>query len=159
MIPSDHYVRFYNEVFKALQQMGHEHLQGYWRNTGAKALRERGDDFRERGLRAAYEYWERIIAEENCQAELTLTEDYLELRMDRCPSLSKALDNDAAPCELYCDHCMGWIQPLMDAVGLHAVMDMKSRSEPTCLLRVYTDEAKAEAHSRGARLLSSPYET
>ena len=26
MIPSDHFVRYYNEVFKALEDAGHEHL-------------------------------------------------------------------------------------------------------------------------------------
>ena len=34
MIPSDHFVRFYNEVFNMLQEKGHEHLVAYWRELG-----------------------------------------------------------------------------------------------------------------------------
>ena len=158
MIPSDHYVRFYNEVFKALEAMGRDHLLDYWREIGRKKIKDYGDVFREKGLPAAYEYWSRIVVEENCQAELTLDDDYLEFRMDRCPSLTKVLDNDASPCECYCDHCMGWIQPFMDAVGLYPVMDMKSRTEPHCLFRVYQDKDNAEAFAAEAKLLSRPYD-
>ena len=30
MIPSDHFTRFYNEVFKFLEGQGEEHLKEYW---------------------------------------------------------------------------------------------------------------------------------
>ena len=30
MIPSDHFTRFYNEVFKFLEKQGEEDLQAYW---------------------------------------------------------------------------------------------------------------------------------
>lgn len=158
MIPSDHYVRFYNEVFKAMAAKGREHLLEYWQEIGRKKIRDYGDIFREKGLQAAYAYWSRIVVEENCQAELTLTDDYLEVRMDRCPSLSKVLDNDAAPYDRYCDHCMGWIQPLMDAVGLYAVMDIESRTVPHCLFRVYKDKSEAKDFCSEAKLLSIPYD-
>lgn len=157
MIPSDHFVRFYNEVFKALEERGHEHLVAYWRELGRLQTAELADGFRAGGLRAAHAYWQRIFREENCQGHLTLTDDYLEFRMDRCPSLAKVLDNDAAPSPLYCDHCMGWIQPVMDACGLHAVLDMQSPTEPHCVFRVYTDPAKADAFERQALLPSRPY--
>jgi len=158
MIPSDHFVRFYNEVFKALDEKGREHLVAYWRELGRLQTIELAGRFREGGLRAAAEYWRRIVREENCEATLEETEDYLEFRMHRCPSLSKVLDNDAAPFDLYCDHCMGWVQPVMEASGLYAAMDMRSRVEPHCVFRVYADKAKADAYARQAELLSTPYD-
>ena len=158
MIPSDHFVRFYNEVFKALEERGHEHLVAYWRELGRLQAAELAERFRTGGLQAAYDYWQRIRHEENCEGELTLTDDCLEFRMRRCPSLSKVLDNDAEPCKLYCDHCMAWVEPVMGACGLHAVLDMESRSEPHCVLRVYTDKAKADAFARQAALPSRPYD-
>jgi len=158
MIPSDHYVRFYNEGFKALRELGGEHLQDYWREIGRIKIRNYAEAFREGGLRAAYDYWQRTSETENCRGELILTDDYFEFRMDRCPSVTKILDNDAAPCELYCDHCMGWIEPLMNASGLHAVMDMESRSEPHCRFRIYKDKKKAEPFAQKAVLLARPYE-
>ena len=157
MIPSDHFVRFYNEVFKALEEQGHEHLVSYWRELGKLQTAELADRFRAGRLQACYDYWKRIREEENCDVELTLTEDYLELRMAVCPSLSKVLDNDAAPCELYCDHCMGWVEPVMKASGLHAVMDMQSRREPHCVMRVYESADKAREFRQRASLPSEPY--
>ena len=157
MIPSDHFVRFYNEVFKALEERGREHLVAYWRELGRLQAAELAERFRTGGLQACYDYWQRIRHEENCEAELTLTDDYLEFRMLRCPSLSKVLDNDAAPSPLYCDHCMGWVEPVMAAAGLHAVLDMESRAGPHCVLRVYADEAAAAVFARQAVLPSRPY--
>ena len=157
MIPSDHFVRYYNEVFKALEALGHEHLVAYWSELGRLQSRELAEFFRQGGLQACAKYWGVIDEEENCDAELSLTEDYFELRMHGCPSLAKVLDNDATPSELYCDHCMGWIEPVMKAAGLYAVMDMQSRCEPHCVFRVYANEEKADAFSAGACLVSMPY--
>jgi hypothetical protein len=158
MIPSDHFVRFYNEVFKALQELGHEHLVAYWQELGRLQAAELADRFRAGGLEACHDYWRRIVQEENCEATLTLTDDYFELRMLRCPSLAKVLDNDAAACDRYCDHCMAWIEPVMQAAGLYGVFDIESRTEPHCTFRVYTDRAQADAFAGQARLLARPYE-
>jgi hypothetical protein len=158
MIPSDHFVRFYNEVFKALEESGHEHLVAYWRELGRMQGLELADAFRRGGLEACHAYWSRIVREENCAADLALTGDYFEFRMRHCPSLGKVLDNDATPCALYCDHCMAWIQPVMEAAGLYAVYDMESRSEPHCVFRVYKDPVKAGAFGQHACLPARPYE-
>jgi len=157
VIPSDHFVRFYNEAFKALEAKGHEHLVAYWRELGRLQSAELADRFRRGGLQAAHDYWQRIRDEENCEAELTLTDECFELRMLRCPSLAKVLDGDAEPCPLYCDHCMAWVEPVMAAAGLHAVLDMESRAEPHCVLRVYSDPRKADAFAAQAVLPSRPY--
>jgi hypothetical protein len=158
VIPTDHFVRYYNEVFKALHERGREHLVAYWRELGRMQALKLAARFREGGLQACYDYWQVVHEEENCEGDMTLTEDYLAGRMDRCPSLSKAMDNDAGLFELYCDHCMAWVEPVMEEAGLYAVMDMKSRTEPHCAFRVYKDKAKADEFERQATLPSHPYE-
>ncbi len=158
MIPSDHFVRYYNEVFKALDELGREHLVAYWRELGRLQTKELGERFRTGGLQACYDYWKVIEKEENCGARVTLADDYFEFRMEACPSLGKVLDNDAAPSPLYCDHCMGWVKPVMEYAGLYAVMDMHSRTEPHCHFRVYADKAKAEEWERQGKLVSEPYD-
>ena len=158
MIPSDHFVRYYNDVFKALDELDLEHLAAYWRELGKLQTQELGERFRQGGIQACYEYWKVIEKEENCGAQLTLADDYFEFRMNACPSLGKVLDNDAAPSLLYCDHCMGWIEPVMEYAGLRAIMDMHSRTEPHCHFRVYADKAKAHAWAAQVQLLSRPYE-
>ena len=40
MIPSDHFVRYYNEVFRALDARGHAHLAQYWRQLGEMQKKE-----------------------------------------------------------------------------------------------------------------------
>jgi hypothetical protein len=157
MIPTDHFVRYYNEVFKALEAKGAEHLMAYWREIGRLQCIELAERFKKGGIKAAFDYWKRIMVEENCQATMKNHGDWLELRMRRCPSLSKVMDNDAAPFEFYCDHCAGWVEPVMDASGLYAVNDMESRSEPHCRLTVFTDKAKALRFERKAKLPSHPY--
>jgi len=157
MIPSDHFVRFYNEVFKALEARGREHLVAFWHELARMQAMELVDSFRAGGLAACHAYWSRIVQEENCEADLTLTEDYFEFRMRRCPSLSKVMDNDAAPQARYCDHCMAWIEPVMQAAGLHAVFDIESRTEPHCVFRVYKDYEPARAFAHQARLPAHPY--
>ena len=157
MIPSDHFVRYYNEVFKALEEKGPEHLIAYWRELGRLQCAELAQRFRDGGLKAAFDYWSQIKDEENCVAELELNEDYLDMRMERCPSLSKVLDNDAAACVRYCEHCMGWVEPVASAAGLYAVEDMVSTHEPRCHFRLYRDRAKAEAFRETVQLPSDPY--
>ncbi|MBI2438144.1 MAG: hypothetical protein HYV36_04950 [Lentisphaerae bacterium] len=52
---------------------------------------------------------------------------------------------------------MAWVQPVMKAAGLYAVMDMESRAEPHCVFRVFKDRSLARACARRARLLARPY--
>lgn len=158
MIPSDHFVRFYNEVFRALYERGREHLVAYWEELGRLQTEELTESFRRGGLRACYDYWKRIVEEENCEADLKLTDEYFEFRMKKCPSLSKAFDNDAGVFELYCDHCMAWVQPAVEAAGLYPAHDMESRTEPHCLLRVYKDAKEAREFQAQAKLPADPYE-
>ena len=45
MIPSDHFVHYYNEVFKALEERGLEHLLKYWDRVGELQKMEVARDF------------------------------------------------------------------------------------------------------------------
>ncbi|MBN9025986.1 hypothetical protein [Kaistia sp. MMO-174] len=153
MIPSDHFTRFYNEVFKFLDSQGEEALEAYWLAISKNQERHILDLIQTQGLAGMYEYWSHIKIEENCDMDLDLDEDRLELRMNVCPSLSKVMDNDAEPMERYCDHCAGWIGPIMDKTGYHMVYDVIDRREPHCVLRIFKDPEKARAAEKDAKLL------
>ncbi|HOV62944.1 MAG TPA: hypothetical protein PLG43_03565 [Spirochaetia bacterium] len=157
MLPSDHFVRMYNELFKMLEEKGHDHLQRYWLDVSKLQETILGPYIARDGLKGMYDYWERIRIEENCDAEIAYDEEHFEFRMLRCPSLSKALDNDGGACPYYCDHCAGWIYPVIEKYGYYPVTDIISRSEPVCLFRVFKDKAKAEVARREAQLLADPY--
>ena len=143
MIPSDHFVRFYNEVFKFLEAKGNGELEKYWLEISRHQEQHCLELFKTKGIQGMYEYWEHIRIEENCDMELILHEDHLELRMNKCPSLSKVLDNDAKPFEKYCDHCAGWIGPLLKKAGYFMVYYMIDRNLPQCREYIYADIEKA----------------
>ena len=90
-----------------------------------------------------YEYWEHIKLEENCDMINRLDEDCYSFEFFSCPSLSKAVDNDAGPCPEYCNHCPGWILPIMTKAGFYAVYNLIDRKVPRCEMFVYADKAKA----------------
>ncbi len=153
MIPSDHFTRFYNEVFKFLETQGEDALQEYWLEISKNQDKHTVDLFREKGLEGMREYWDHIRIEENCDLDLDINDDRLELRMNACPSLGKVLDNDADPMGRYCDHCAGWIGPILDRLGYHLVYDVIDRKKPQCVMQVFKDQEKAHLAEKQAKLL------
>ena len=131
MIPSDHFVRFYNEVFKFLDER--DALEPYYREISRHQELHCLELFRREGLKGVMKYYERIKVEENCGLELECLPDRMIFRMTCCPSLSKVLDSDAKPCPKYCDHCGGWSAPLYTKCGLYYVENIISRTEPRCV--------------------------
>ena len=157
MLPSDHFVRMYNEFFKMLEAKGSGHLRAYWMEISRLQESILGPYIDRAGLEGMRDYWDRIRIEENCDAELSLNEGYFEFRMNVCPSLGKVMDNDAGACSLYCDHCAGWIEPLMERKGYCTVYDIISRTEPRCVLRIYRDREAAMKYAGQVCLLAQPY--
>ena len=137
MIPSDHFVRFYNEVFKFLDEQNalDDYFARIAKNQEFLCLQQ----FKEQGLQGVYDYYLKIRHEENCQMDIILDGHELILRMTKCPSLSKALDNDAGVCEKYCLHCLGWTQRVYDAAGLYQIFDLGELDDPVCCEWIFDD--------------------
>ena len=147
MIPSDHFVRFYNEVFKFLDER--DALEPYYREISRHQELHCLELFRKEGLTGVMKYYERIKIEENCGLELECLPDRMVFRMTRCPSLVKVLDSDAEPCVKYCDHCGGWSAPLYTKCGLYYVENIESRSEPHCVsVRTESCEVAREVYQK-----------
>ena len=142
MIPSDHFVRFYNEVFKFLDEK--QGLEKYYSHISAHQEFHCLKDFSEKKLRGVYDYYVKIRKEENCGMDLRLEKDFVYLGMDACPSLAKAIDNDAGVCPKYCLHCPGWTLPLYKKAGLFQVNDMMGLENPRCRSWIFEDRAKAQ---------------
>ena len=72
------------------------------------------------GLRGLMQTWDRTGADERCDWTFTLDEEKSVLRWDmrRCPSKGYLLANNLNAGEDYCDHCMGWIVPLLAKAGI-----------------------------------------
>ena len=163
MIPSDHFVKFYNEIFKYLERKGPEELDRYYARVAERQAYFTLDAFKRDGLKGMYEYWERIRIEENCDMTHGYDDACYHSRMNVCPSLSKVLDNDAAPCGRYCDHCPGWVGRVIAAAGYFMVYDIIGRETPQCEFWAFRDKSLAEAKRdelaalRGADLVKTNF--
>ena len=60
---------------------------------------------------------------------------------------------NAEPMGRYCDHCAGWIGPILDKTGYHLVYDVIDRKKPQCVSRIFKDAAKAKEAEKDAKLL------
>ena len=130
MIPSDHFVRFYNEVFKFLDAQGG--LEAYYEKISRHQELHCMKLFMEKGLQGMEEYWGTIRVEENCICTSYIKDDVRYSHMSRCPSLSKVLDSDAEPCRKYCLHCPGWVAPLMTKCGFYYIKYLRALDQPEC---------------------------
>ena len=139
MIPSDHFIYFYNEIFKFLQRKGTKELERYYARVADRQANFTLDAFRREGLQGMFRYWDRIRVEENCQMEQEIDATHYRLRMTKCPSLTKALDSDAGPCNVYCNHCPGWVIRVIAMAGYWCVYDTVSPTEPVCDNWIFED--------------------
>ena len=76
--------------------------------------------------------------------DIEFMEDGLMLKMNVCPSLAKALDNDAGACKKYCMHCPGWTAPLYKKAGLYQIYDLVGLEVPQCSEWIFEDREMAQ---------------
>ncbi|MCK5844224.1 MAG: hypothetical protein KAG97_05910 [Victivallales bacterium] len=145
MIPSDHFIRFYNEVFKFLSDESEEDLRAFWLDISHLQESLTGALFKEKGFEGMKEYYDKIIREENLDAEASVKPDHFEMVIHSCSSLRKAMDNDAGMFPRYCDHCAGWLGPMCARLGFYFIMDIESRIEPHCRGMIFKEKAKRDA--------------
>ena len=145
MIPSDQFVRFYNEIFKFLAKRGQEHLDRYYERVAQRQAYFIVEQFKRDGLKGMYDYWNRINIEENCDLRVSYDDKCYRGEMVACPSLAKAVDNDAGGCPKYCDHCPGWVLRVMTMAGYYGVYNLVGRDVPKCDFYAFKNRADAEA--------------
>jgi hypothetical protein len=106
-----HYVR---------RRWGQAAIARLWAEAiGGESQRHYADAAQRAGLRGLYETWTKTGEDECCDWTFTLDEPRNVLRCDMraCPSKGFLIQNDLNADEDYCDHCLGWIGPLLDHVG------------------------------------------
>ncbi len=111
----------YDWTFAWLEKLGgRELLESYWREAisvdsqrHARALIQAG------GFEGMSEYWGHTLNEESPSLgyAITRTADTFRIDIHDCPSKGFLTRNGLASCPDYCDHCMGWIGPMMRDAG------------------------------------------
>ena len=71
----------------------------------------------EKGIAGMKEYWGHSLAQEGGGYKTTATEKVFRLDIHDCPSKGFLLRNGLEQHADYCDHCIGWIGPMLKRAG------------------------------------------
>ncbi len=97
---------------------GHELVRAYWdeaihQDSQIHAIELIGGQ----GLEGMKKYWGPTLADEGAVYEGTYSEIAFRIDMHQCPSKGFLIHNGLEQYRDYCDHCLGWIGPLMKNAG------------------------------------------
>lgn len=99
-------------------QGGHELVRRYWDEAIHQDSQQHATALIvKKGFEGMKEYWGHTLAEEGAEWVTTAREDVFRIDMHVCPSKGFLLNNGLRQYSDYCDHCMGWIGPLMKKAG------------------------------------------
>jgi hypothetical protein len=121
MLGCHEFCGYYEWTFHYMRRMfGQQSVRDLWAEAiGADSQRHYADAGLEGGLRGLLRVWVKTGEEEACDWTFTLDEEKNVLRWDmrRCPSKGFLIETDRNADEDYCDHCAGWVIPLMESIG------------------------------------------
>lgn len=109
----------YEWTFAWLKEQGGDVIvREFWRDAiGGESQSHAAELIREHGFRGMEQYWSHTLEEEAAGYTATRGEDRYRIDMHDCPSKGFLLDNDLEQFPDYCDHCLGWIGPVMEEAG------------------------------------------
>lgn len=102
------------------REYGTELVQKYWRDAiGEDSQKHARELIVSGGFAGMEKYWGHTLAEESPNQGYTLTRTTESFRIDMhdCPSKGFLLRNGLENYHDYCDHCIGWIGPMMKDAG------------------------------------------
>lgn len=139
----------YEWTFDWLEKLGgHELVRAYWDEAIRQdSQRHAAALIMESGLDGMEKYWGHTLGEEGGEWEVTKTEAVFRIDMHHCPSKGFLLRNGLAQYSDYCDHCMGWIGPLMREAGF--TVDHEHNHEGQCWWEMRRKENPGPASAPG----------
>lgn len=141
----------YEWTFAWLEKIGGpDFLKKYWdeaihQDSQAHAAALIG----QKGFVGMQEYWGHTLVEEAAGYSITVTDSSLRIDMHECPSQGFLRRNQLHQHRDYCDHCMGWIGPMMKAAGF--VVDHQHNHRGQCWWE-FRKAGEARPDSAGAKL-------
>lgn len=100
---------------------------------------------RSKGIAGMMEYWGHSLTQEAAGYNTSATENVFRLDLHQCPSKGFLLRNGLEQFSDYCDHCIGWIGPLLERAGF--VVDHEHNHHGQCWweIRAKTDRRPPSA--------------
>ncbi len=119
MIGAYDFCGHYEWTFQWLhEQRGEDLVRQFWAEAiGGDSQSHASNLIREKGFAGMAEYWAHTLAEEAAGYTATQGQDVFRLDIHDCPSKGFLLQNHLEQYPDYCDHCIGWIGPVMKAAG------------------------------------------
>jgi hypothetical protein len=109
----------YDWTFEYLRRThGEDAVRAYWEQAiSVDSQRHARELIVGRGIAGMIEYWAHTLEEEEAGYTCSHTAAVYRIDMFACPSQGFLQRRGIEFYHDYCDHCMGWIKPLMDEAG------------------------------------------
>lgn len=132
MLGVQDFIGTYDWTFEYLRRTyGEDTLREYWGKCIAFDSQQHAVKLiTEKGFAGMEEYWGHTLAMEEAGYVATRSEGCYRIDMHRCPSKGFLLEHGLGAYADYCEHCMGWIKPVMDRAGF--VLDHVHNHQGQC---------------------------
>jgi hypothetical protein len=109
----------YEWTFEWLRSQGGEPLVArYWDEAiGGDSQKHAADLIQSEGFAGMKKYWDHTLVEEAAGFAVEAGPDHFRIDMHDCPSKGFLIRNGLAQYNDYCNHCIGWIKPIMEKAG------------------------------------------
>lgn len=137
MLGCAEFCAYYDWTFEYLRRMyGEEAVQRYWREAISQdSQRHAFALIKAKGFEGMDEYWGHTLAEEEAGYVMTAGPGFRRIDMYACPSLGLLLKRGMQYYHDYCDHCMGWIGPLLEQCGFEINHEHNHQGQCYCEIR------------------------
>lgn len=139
----------YEWTFAWLERAGgRELLEEYWREAIARDSQRHADDLiREGGIEGMKEYWGHTLDEESPDHGYSIAASSSVFRVDihDCPSKGFLIRNKLEQHSDYCDHCIGWIRPVLNNAGFDVDHEHNHRGQCWWEIRKTEDQSAPSA--------------
>ena len=119
MIGVQDFIRYYDWTFEYLRRLhGEAAVEAYWAESIAFNSQNHANVLiHAKGLQGMAEYWGQTLDSEAAGYRAYLGEGYYRIDMYECPSKGLLIKLGQQAYHDYCQHCMGWIRPIMERAG------------------------------------------
>lgn len=140
----------YDWTFEWLRVRGGETLlHEYWQEAIARDSQQHAAGLIGRdGFAGMAAYWGHTLQHEGAGFHTTLRPDRFRIDMHACPSKGFLLRNGLEHYHDYCDHCLGWVGPMMRGAGF--VVDHQHNHRGQCWWEFRSADAPTAADAKDA---------
>ena len=143
----------YEWTFAWLEERGGKPLLlAYWDEAIHRDAQQHASALIEaKGIEGMKEYWGHTLAEEGAGYHTTASATVFRIDMHECPSKGFLLRNKLEQHSDYCDHCIGWIGPMLKRAGFTIDHQHNHRGQCWWEMRLKSDTSPPSAPGQLAK--------